>query len=257
MNEITNISKVTSKYQLPDGKIETNEVSSNPTVTMYMTDALVKTKVSAKQFAFASDEIIQTITLSNNADYAVTNMQIKETITTGANFKTGSVTINGTPRTDFNIVQGFTLPDSIPTGGAPVEIGYTLVVGASPFPANEVTLSTHLKYSVSGTQGLEEDLTPVTIQLIDEDITLTKVATPTAVVSGQKITFINIVKNNGNQTNTEVMFSDPMPEGASFVTGSVLINDVEKPDLNVEDGFQLPDLAPNGEVKVAFEVLVD
>lgn len=257
MNKIINTSKVTSKYTLPDGAVETNEVNSNQSVTTYMTEALVKTKVSAKQFAFAGDEIQQTMTFINNADAPITGMTIKENITTGASCKTGSVTIDGTPYPDYNIAQGFSLPNSIPNGGAPVEVGYTLVIEASPFSANEVTLNTHLTYSVAGASNLEEDMTPVTIKLVDEDITIMKVATPTAVVSGQTLTFINIINNNGNVKNTEVFFIDEMPEGATFVEGSVQINYEEKPDLNVETGFMLPDLEPNGEIKVSFDVIVD
>lgn len=257
MNTITNTSKVTSKYTLPDGVVESNAVNSNTTVTMYMTEALVKSKVSSKQYGFPNDEITQTITLINNADYDIQDMRLKETIGSGASFKEGSVMIDGTPKADLDIVAGFSLEGGVPSGGAPVEIDYILKISSAPFINDRVQVGTHLLYSIFGTQNLEEDLTPVEIKLIEENVTVTKFGTPSAVVSNQKLTFINIIKNNGNIVNTDVMFNDPIPTGTRFVEGSVLIDDEPKKDLNVETGFKLPDLQPKGEIKVTFDVIVD
>lgn len=59
-----------------------------------MTQSFLKEKSSAKKFASPGDEIEQTITLTNNSDYEITNIQIQDELSAGANFKAGSLTVD-------------------------------------------------------------------------------------------------------------------------------------------------------------------
>ena len=69
--------------------------------------------------------------------------------------------------------------------------------------------------------------------------------------------FQNVTKNEGDIINTNLFFKDPIPEGTTFVAGSVKVNQEEKADFDPAVGFNLDDLNPNGEITVTFEVKVD
>lgn len=255
MAKITNISKVTSKYTLPDTTSHTSEVESNVSETENMTTSFLKEKSVSKLYAIPKDEVEVTLKLTNNSSYDVENVTITDTIGTGATFKAGSVTIDDTPHDSEDPTTGITLPNSIEKNTS-TTIKYTIVIDESPTTA-QVELDGNVVYSVNEVTDLEEATPQAEVAITNNGIVIEKTSDKTAVISGDKLLFQNVIKNIGTVKHTEVKFSDQMPEGTTFVPDSVKIDNVVKAGYDPATGFELDDIEPNTNITVTFEVLVD
>lgn len=255
MSKILNTSKVTSKYTLPDQSEQESTVESNESSTEYMTDSLQKIRDSAKPFGAPGEEIEQTLTLQNDSPYEISNITVKDIIGEGATAKAGSVKIDDVEQASFDPVTGFVLPESLQANGKTV-ITYTLVVNSNP-TANKISLQSDITYDVLEVEGLNEKSNAVELTVSYNQIVIEKTSNVTAVISGQTLTFQNVIKNLGNIKNTEVVFTDDIPQGTQFVENSVTIDGEKKEGLNPATGISLNDLDPNAVITVTFNVTVD
>jgi len=73
---------------------------------------------------------------------------------------------------------------------------------------------------------------------------------------GDTVTYTVTIENTCTQALTDVFFSDNIPEGLVFLTGSVKINGIEEPLANLVQGFPLPDIANGEKVEVSFSAEV-
>ena len=255
MSKILNTSKVTSKYTLPDQSKQDSTVESNESSTEYMTTSLQKIRSSAKEFGAPGEEVEQTLTLQNDSPYEISNITVKDVIGEGATAKAGSVKIDGEEKTDFDPVTGFILPKSLQANGKTV-ITYTLVVNNKP-TVSSINLQSDITYDVVEVEGLNEKSNVLELTISYNQIVIEKTSNVTAVISGQTLTFQNVIRNLGNIKNTEVMFIDDIPQGTQFVANSVTIDGEKKEGLNPANGISLNDLDPNVVITVTFEVSVD
>lgn len=255
MAKIENVSSLTSKYSLPDGSQKEIDVKSNVSTTENMTTSFLKEKSAEKNFGIPRDEIKITLKLTNNSEYDVENVKIKDIISRGGSFKPLSLTINGVPFEDENPRIGITLSSPISKLGGTAEIAYILFIDAVPREDN-VTLTSEITYSVNEVSNLVENSNTVEIQIIKGAIEIVKTASKNAVISGQIVSFDNVITNNGTVKNTNLFFKDELPEGTEFVENSVKVNDVSMPNYNPNTGFNLEELDVNKSIKVSFDVRV-
>lgn len=71
------------------------------------------------------------------------------------------------------------------------------------------------------------------------------------------MTYTSLITNTGTQTVTDLVFSDVLQPGITFVPNSVKINDVLQPGLNPITTFALPNLSVGTSVKVEFQAAVN
>ena len=71
---------------------------------------------------------------------------------------------------------------------------------------------------------------------------------------GGIIQYTSVNANTGTVTQEGLVFIDPIPSGATFVEGSVVIDGIPYPSYNPESGFALPVLAQGESVSVVFKV---
>lgn len=254
MSKITNISQVTSTYELPDKTTKQSDVKSNESNTVNMTTSFVKTHSSAKNYGEPNEEIEQTITLTNNSEYSITNLSLEEMIDTGASFKPGSLIIDSESKPDEDITNSIDLETL--TAGQTKVIKYTLVVDETP-TVDTIEVYSTVTYSVNEATDLTEDTNIDTINVSKNIITITKTSDKSVVIKGDTIKFQNVIENKGNLTNTEVTFIDPIPVGTTFVDGSVYVDGVQQAGSNPTVGFKIDDLTPNKSITITFEVTVD
>ncbi|MGN1200790.1 MAG: hypothetical protein ACI4R8_00800 [Candidatus Caccovivens sp.] len=252
---ITNQSNLTSKYTLPDQTEQEVSTDSNLSTTANMTESFTKVKSYEKDYASPSEELTQTLVLTNNSEYEIMSVNIKDTLSEGATFKAGSVEIDGTPYEDFDPEAGFELPDIIEGNGGTSTITFGVVINDNPEVEN-ITDTATISYQVNEVE-LSENSNTVTINIVANKIVIEKTSSASAVISGQTLTFHNVIKNEGSFANTDLFFTDPIPEGTTFVEGSVKIDDVEQPDYDPATGFALEELQPGGSITVTFDVMVD
>ncbi|MGN1222018.1 MAG: hypothetical protein ACI4TT_02150 [Christensenellales bacterium] len=251
---ITNQSNLTSKYILPDQTEKDFSTQSNISTTENMTQSFTKEKSYDKEYVLPGEEITQTLVLTNNSEYDVTMVHITDNLSEGATIKAGSVEIDGTPYEDYDPATGFDLPNDI-VGGGNSTITFAIVIDEAT-ELESITDTATIAYQVNEAE-LTEDSNTVTINIVTNKVTIIKTSNVSAVISGQTITYQNVIKNEGTYTNSNLFFTDPIPEGTTFVEGSVKIDDVEQPDYNPATGFDLDELPEGASVTITFDVTVD
>ena len=256
MAKIENQSKVTSKYQLPDMTEKESETISNVSTTENMTTSFLKTRLSAKEVVEPKGEVQQTITLTNNSEFQIFDIKVMETINDplGKLQKEGSLMVDGVAKPSENIFDGITLE--------PIEkntsrtITYTLAIAEQP--ANDMLkLKTEITYSVNEVTNLKEFTNESDIAVVEAAITINKTSDVTAVIEGGNITFMHEIKNEGNTKHTNLFFTDQLPQGVTFVPGSVTVDDVKKEDFDPVAGFNLGELDVFKTIVVKFNVTVN
>lgn len=255
MAKITNQSSLTSKYKLPDQSEQSNSVQSNISTAENMTTSFLKERKSAKDFGVPEAEIMQTITLTNNSEYPISDITVVDTISQGGTFKAGSVIIDDEAKPDMDITTGVQLESDIQPSTS-CKIQYYLTLSDQP-TQNEVTASTEVTYTVNEAVGLKEQTNETTISIENEKITIKKTSNKSAVIKGDKITYQHEIKNEGNVDNSELFFKDTIPAETTFVTGSVTIDEQPYPAYDPSVGFSLSDLPVNQSIIVKFEVTVN
>ncbi len=256
MSKIENQSVLTSKYQLPDLSEKELETKSTISSTEYMTDSFKKVRTSAKSYGMADEEIIQTLTLTNDSEYDITVTDIKETISEAGSYKPGSVTVDGVEKPDFDLMAGFALENPITKNGGETVITYVLTISDAP-STDIVNAQSAITYSVNERDDLKENSNTVDISIVTEKLVFTKTSDKSAVIKGETLVFMHEIKNEGTTKNTELFFKDELPAGVTFDAGSVKINEVVNADADPATGFSLGDLDVGATVKVEFSVTVN
>lgn len=255
MSKIINQSNLTSNYNLPDGSKISTTVTSNTASTENMTTSFTKVRTSAKKYVLPLDVVKQTLTLNNSSDFDIFNVNIKEIISANATFQAGSLEVDGVSYKDLDITAGFDLPKQIKSNET-VVITYDLKIDED-IETDAINLVSQIKYSVNEIENLMENSNVVGLEIIQSDIEITKTATPNVVISGQNVTFKNVIENKGLTNNTEVIFKDELPDEVEFVEGSIKIDGIEKSDLELKNGISLEDLTPGKTITVEFQVKVN
>lgn len=254
---ITNQSNVTFLSVLPGGGTVPGDQDSNIVTTETMTTTFSKVKSTQDAFIREGENTTQSITLTNNTSFIIKNLFFNDSLATGASHVAGSVIIDGVSYPNYDLVAGFALPD-LPVGGS-TTIGYT-VLADNPKTQDTVDNFATVNYSVddpiSGTRNFTENTNTVTFAVISTRLDVVKSVDKGVAVSGETLNYTSIITNNGSQTATNLVFSDILQAGLTFVAGSVKIDNVSFPGYNPITSFALPNLNPGESVRVDFQALV-
>lgn len=254
MAKITNQSTLTSSYTLPDYTKKSLTTQSNVSETENMTTSFLKDKSCVRTHVVANDDVEIVLNLQNDSPYEITNVQIKDTIGGDATFVEGSVEVDGVSQPTFDIQSSITLPSPI-AAGSEAEVTYHIKIVDEP-QTTSVSCVSDVTYEVNGV-SLEEQTNSVDLAIETLEISLEKTSDAEVVVAGQELTFQNVIRNDGTVKATELFFSDPIPEGTTFVENSVKIDDVGMANYNPQTGFRVPDLDVGGQMTITFKVTVN
>ena len=232
---------------------------SNTTITELINDLVILTKSSDKSILVQDDEAKMTITITNGAAVAITNATFKDTMTSGATFVPGTVTIGGTSYNNYDPVAGFNIPTIQP--GDSVTITF-IVQADNPVVEsmyeNFGTLEFDMKDPSSGKPlAFSLDTNKVDIALIDATLIMTKLADKGYVITGDTLAYSISINNPTPFTASEIYFVDPIPSGTTFVVGSVQIDGATYPAFDPSVGFNIADITAGDTVIVTFVVEVD
>ncbi len=255
MSKIVNTSSVSSKFILPDKTTKPSQAFSNQSLTENMSSSFLKTKTASKYIIEPNEKVDITLILNNSSIFDIFDVNILETIGSGAHFKLGSLLINGVENKNINPTLGFDLPFSIKKNTF-VKVQYS-IIAESQLGRTPIELNSYVKYSVNEVKNLVERLQPIMLTPNLAGISIEKLANKSVVSSGEVLTFKNIIKNNSYIPHTEVVFTDNLPSGSSFEESSVKINGEPQPDLNPVLGIMLKDLQPNEQIEIEFKVRVN
>ncbi|MGR4031630.1 DUF11 domain-containing protein, partial [Bacillus sp. ZZQ-131] len=94
------------------------------------------------------------------------------------------------------------------------------------------------------------------VQINDADIVSLKTVDLTSVTIGDILTYTTTLTNTGNTDATAVVFTDNIPDGTTFIDGSVLVNNIPQLNANPSAGILVGTITPNTSIPVTFSVTV-
>lgn len=251
---ILNTAQLSSAILSPSGEQVSLQTNSNTnSINNIDTDILI-TKTSEKNWILPSKQITVTTTIVNNTDNNISNINFSDTISEGASFVEGSVKIGSVTYANLDVISGFTMPVTLGGSGGELSLSYQIVADKyiiSDSFNNQSTISFEMD---SKTFTLSSNTLNITI--VNNDISILKTANTTAVKSGDIITYTINITNSGTYKNTNLIFTDNIPENTEFVENSVTINSETKTGFNPADSFELPDLEIDGSITITFKVSV-
>ena len=250
--QITNFSNVEYTYTLPDGSSQTANKDSNIVTTEILTYSFTKVKSSNKTFLQEGEIAIQTIVLTNNSPFNLSNLFFTDTLSSGANHVVGSVIVNGVAQPTYDIIAGFKLDDMAPNDVTTINYN---VQANNPLTENLFNNFGTLAYTAAET-NFNENTNTIEIAVVSNRLDIVKTVDKQVALKGDTLHYTSTITNTGTLEKTNLTFTDQIPVGTSFIAGSVKIDGVTQGSYNPGVGFPLPNLAVGANTVVEFDVVV-
>lgn len=255
---IPNQSNIAFNYVLPDGDTLAANLDSNIVNTEVLTYSVPKIKTGDKTFLQEGETSEHTVVITNNSQTRLFNLFFKDAMSEGATYVAGSVKVNGVAQPTYDPIAGFALPALDPTEA--VTVAYTIQAN-NPMTQSPVTDFGTLDYTVDDPTrspvNFTENTNTVSVQIISNRITNVKSVDKAFAIKGDTLHYTSVITNTGTLPKTNLVFTDPIPAGTTFTSGSVKVNSTSYPAYNPQTGFDLPDLAVGDAVTVEFDVTVN
>ncbi|PFT99487.1 cell surface protein [Bacillus thuringiensis] len=256
-NPIPNQSNTTYQYvvdpNLPPASANT---LSNVITTQINNATIVATKSVNTPTAAIGDIVTYTIAVTNTGNIPASATVLTDGLGAGASFIQNSVTINNVPQPGLDPSLGVHLADISP--GDTVFITFQAQILAIP-PSGTLTNNAlvNYEYTVNPNQSpaVGSTVTNTTVTpIIDATLVINKSASTTFATIGDTITFTSAVTNNGNTTANNIIFTDTIPNGTTFIPNSFKINGVTVPNANPQNGINIGNLNSNASATLSFQV---
>lgn len=244
-----------SKVAYSVGTFTGTTVSNNTTTPVYQ-PVIALNKSANTTAATVGDTITYTIVARNNGNIAAV-VTLTDNIPAGSSFIPGSVTINGAGS-----------PSSSPTTGIAIgslaantqsTVTFQTLLNTLPSPPTLVDLAqSSYTYTLPSGRGLigGSSSNTVTITASNPNVIITKSVNDTAAAVQDALTYTLLVTNNGLSPVTNVVLSDPVPAGATFISGTVIVNESAVPLANPNAGISLGTINPSTTIPVSFQIRV-
>lgn len=256
--QIPNQSSVTYNVVEPDKPVVPGRLASNTVNTEVLSYAITKEHTCDKTTAKEGETVHNKITITNNSTTKLTHAFISNPTPDGASYVTGSVKVNGVVQPDNNMTTGFFIPDLNP--GETVTIEYDMQITGQT-PTKVVTDKSEFQYTVTdparGEVSYTEYTDPVTISVLSAKLVIEKNVDKAFAVKGETLTYYITIGNMGDIDLQDIYFTDNIPQGTTFVNGSVVINEKNFPEYRPDVGYKVSNLTPADICTTSFQVTID
>lgn len=257
VNPISNTARIDYTFIAdPTAPIISRTITSNPAFTQISDATIISLKAVNAQQATTGDILTYTITLENNGNIPATNLVFLDTIPQGTTFVENSFTLNGTAILGANPNVSVTLPNLV--ANATHLISFQILIN-DPFSQESIRNQSDTTYTIQ--PAPEQPPIPETstsniviTNFVQAQLTITKTSNPITVDIGGTILYISEVQNIGNVDAINIIFTDSIPAGTTFVPDSVTINGVLQPGVNPENGIPIGTISSNGSKTILFQV---
>lgn len=124
-----------------------------------------------------------------------------------------------------------------------------------------ISNKTNLLYSVATSDGTivptNAESNEVNTEILSYSISKTLTTDKTFLKEGETAHNTVTVTNNSATKLTYTFISNPTPQGAGYVAGSVKVNGVSQPTKDMITGFYLPDLNPGETVTIEYDIQIN
>lgn len=256
MDTITNQGSITYDYKIdPNGTVASKTIQSNVESTNLITAKLDMVKTVDKTYATIGDTLNYTVTLTNNGNILLSDINFTDILPTGATFVTGSVKIDNVSQPTYNIATGFSLGSMILL--AKKTVTFQATVSSLPSPNTLInkaaaTYSYLIGSLITGSSQSNNVTTTVNVT----NVTVAKSADVADAEVGDEITYTFVITNTGNIDATNIRFTDTLASNLKFIADSVTINGTTQASYDPNTGFTLPNITPTSNVTVKFKATV-
>ncbi|MEO3944660.1 hypothetical protein [Gorillibacterium sp. CAU 1737] len=232
--------------------------SSSPVITTaaYL-PVITIIKSSSASTVTVGDTYMYTLTVTNSGNYPA-DVVLVDPLPPQAVFVPNSVVLNGFPNPGVDPTTGISL-DTVSAGETNV-VSFSVTVVSLPVP-QQITNQSNAPFTYTLPDGrffTDNALSnSVAVGVSTPNVSVAKSSNVPLVVSGDTARFTIVVTNSGASPINNAVLSDPIPQGTSFVTGSVLVNSASVPLANPASGIPIGTLASSASATVTFEVMVN
>jgi uncharacterized repeat protein (TIGR01451 family) len=128
------------------------------------------------------------------------------------------VTVTPSPSCDAGLSASYDAPSKTVTSGQDVTFAETLSVAPNAPDGGVLHCTVDFLLNGVSTPGFQQTV-DITVPLRATDLSLAKSASPTFLTEGSNATYTLTVTNNGGDPDTNVVATDTLPVGESFVSG--------------------------------------
>ena len=220
------------------------ETQTNETIHTYVEPIISSTKSQTTEnsldYVVEGEKVTYTITVTNTGDLEK-NVTIQDTIPEGTTFVEGSITVNGEERADLsqtNLESGISI--NVPARTSVAQAGTATVM--FQVTVNDLPENTYQGTITNKALVDDEETNEITEDVRKAHVRIGKTSDPASgsqVVAGQEIRYVIVLENKEGTAPSTLVVKDSIPEGTTFVEGSIRVNDT---DL----GNTLEDLTTNG-----------
>ncbi|OBZ13120.1 DUF11 domain-containing protein [Bacillus sp. FJAT-26390] len=250
--QLVNQASATYTYQIPDGRIFPGSLVSNTVTIPVRLPSVTAVKTANLTDIAVGETLTYTIVVTNSGIAAVTNVTLTDAIPAGAEFVSGSVVVAGASRPTASPASGISIGTIAPSGSVTVTFAIrALSVPSSGSFVNQASVS----YSSGAFSGLSLSGI-VTTPVYQPIISIVKSGLPTSATVGGPVTYSFTVRNTGNIA-AQATLTDNIPNGSSFIAGSVTVNGTARPSDSPVTGISLGSIPSSGSSTVSFKIILN
>ena len=203
-----------------------------------------------------------TVILDNIGDRPTTSVVFRDNLPVSVDFVPNSFTYNSTPLmvSDLSAVA---LPNLAVNQAAVIQ--FQAIVNEAPDIGCTFENIAFIDYQYASCNGTfpqqTTQTTPAPFNVIRKNGSLVTTKLVNSVENlevslGEIVTFSFLVTNVGDTLVSQIVFSDPLQNGLTFIPGSFMINGVAQPDPNLTAGVGIDSLEPNQSEQIEFKAQV-
>ncbi|OAB44790.1 DUF11 domain-containing protein [Paenibacillus glacialis] len=212
---------------------------------------------SADKVRASLDETIVYTIIADNIGNTAAKLTIYDTLPQGVSFILNSVLRDGILLPGVDPISG--IPAGTLTPETQVIISFQVIVVSLP-PSLTLLNKALCKFTFVIPEGLliadELYSNTVTISLIAFQIYTSLTANTSTTFVGDVVTYTLTIMNEGIQSLQDVIVVIPVPEGAVFITGSVIVSGVYYPESDPNQEIYLDNLGSGSTVEISFRVSI-
>ncbi|SDE23852.1 conserved repeat domain-containing protein [Paenibacillus sp. UNCCL117] len=231
--------------------------SSNTTLTPVFEPDITVVKSADIAQASVGGTIVYVLTVANNGNIAA-QVTLTDTIPAATSFLPNSVIVGGIPQASASPATGIDAGTIAP--GASVQVRFSVVVDSLPNPQillNQATAAVSFTPPDGRTIQRTALSNALTIPVSAPNVTVVKSTAAIDATPGDTVIYSIAITNSGIEPVNNVVFSDLVQLGTTFVPGSFTLNSVVIPNADPNNGVALGSIPAGGTVGVTFAVAVN
>lgn len=238
------------------GYSATGFADSNQTDVSVIEENTEAVKSVDKNFAAAGDLLNYTAQITNAGSSPMQNVFFKDPIPAGTTFVDGSVFVNGVNFPAYNPEIGFFAVNLAPQESATVVFQVRVNQGDNTVMIipNQFNVTFDYVLPDGSTLAASVDSNIVNTEILTYSVPKVKSSDKTFLQEGETARQTVTITNNSQINLYNLIFSDTLSQGATYVAGSVAVNGVDQPSYDLVAGFPLPDLAIGQAVVVSYTI---